>query len=327
MRVSLIHNRKSGGAQPSRRGLETVFREFGHEVVHYAGKKDDWTELLESPGDAIVAAGGDGTVGAVARRMIRHEVPLIVLPFGTANNIAGALGIQGSVQDMVGAWSTSRRLKIDLGIATGPWGKSWFVEGFGLGLLASGMAQLKAQDKVSEAKRDDTAFKLVRDQLALKGLAAEYPPLVLKGSLDGEDLSGEFLLVEAMNLRSIGPGLRLAPAADPTDGELDFVFVSAGHRADFVEYLASLREEKPLEPPVLVRRGRDLRLAGNGYDFHIDDRLDRPQPAPPDAHLDIGIKVDAQAVQFLVPRGARAMASAPSVAHADAIRLVETVDA
>jgi diacylglycerol kinase family enzyme len=328
MRVSLVHNTKSGGAQPSRDDLEALFREHGHEVVRYVGKKDDWTRMLADPGDAIVAAGGDGTVGAVARRMVRHDVPLLVLPFGTANNIAGTLGIQGSMQDVVESWATAKRVTIDLGIASGSWGKSWFVEGFGLGLLASGMAQLKAQDKVSDAKRHDTTFKLMRDRLAMKGLAADYAPMVLKGSLDGEDLSGEFLLVEAMNLRSVGPALQLAPDADPGDGALDFVFVPASHRADFMEYLASLQEGTPMAAPAVVRRGRELRLAGNGHDFHIDDHLGRPEPAPADAHLDIGLRVDAQAVQVLVPAVQRSAAPKPGpAAHADAIRMIETVDA
>ena len=307
MRVSLVHNAKAGGKAPRRRDIQALLEEFGHEVAHSVGKKDEWKSLLEDPGDLVVVAGGDGTVGAVARRMIRHEAPIAVLPLGTANNIARALGVEGSIREAIASWTVARAVSLDLGIATGSWGKTWFVEGFGLGLLATCMAQLHAQDKKSPAKKEDQAFKLFRDRLAVSGLAADYRPLSLKGSLDDQDISGEFLLMHAMNIRSIGPGLELAPQANPADGQLDFVFLPVERRAAFIDYLAALREDQQGTPPVEIRRGRRLRLAGNGYDVHIDDRLMRTEAAPPDAHLDIEIGIDAQAVRMLVPMGVPAI--------------------
>ncbi len=52
------------------------------------------------------------------------------------------------------------------------------------------------------------------------------PAIQLKMALDGRDLTGDYVLLEAMNIRSIGPNLRLAPDADPGDGLLDIVLVS-----------------------------------------------------------------------------------------------------
>jgi diacylglycerol kinase (ATP) len=311
MRVSLVHNAKAGDSGQRRRDIEAALEEFGYDVHRTVRKKDDWEPLLEDPGELVVVAGGDGTVGAVARRMIRREVPIAVLPLGTANNVARTLGAQGSVREVIASWTSAQTLDLDLGIASGSWGKSWFVEGFGLGLLATCMAMLQEQDKKSSVKKEGQAFKLFRDRLAVGGLAADYPPLALSGTLDDQDVSGEYLLMHAMNIRSLGPGLELAPQANPGDGMLDFVFLPAERRAAFMDYLAALREDRHAPPPVVVRRGRRLRLEGNGYDAHIDDRLLRTEPAPPGAHLDIEVSVDAQAVRMLVPMGIPGMEVVP----------------
>lgn len=52
--------------------------------------------VLEST-DVIVAAGGDGTVSTAARAVAGRDIPVAILPLGTANNIARSLGIEGSI--------------------------------------------------------------------------------------------------------------------------------------------------------------------------------------------------------------------------------------
>jgi diacylglycerol kinase family enzyme len=315
MRVSLVHNRKAGGRGVSRRQLEGLLDEFGYEIAHSINRKDDWEPLLEDPGDMVVVAGGDGTVGAVARKLVRREVPIAVLPLGTANNIARGLGIDGLVREIVAGWRDARRLALDLGTATGPWGKTWFIEGFGVGLLASAMAQLHAQDKLADARNGEPGFKLFRDRLGLSALLGKYEAMHLAGALDDQPFEGDFLLLEAMNLRAVGPALALAPDADPADGLLDFVLLPESRRTEFADCLAALRddEDATVRLPVEVRRGRSLRLAGNGHDAHIDDRVHRADDDhPAEAHLDIEIGIDVAAVQMLVPAGPLATARPPA---------------
>ena len=59
----------------------------------------------------------------------------------------------------------------------------------------------------------------------------DWPAHELQITLDGEDLSGEYILLEVMNIQHIGPSLHLAPDANPGDGLLDVVLVKAAHRA------------------------------------------------------------------------------------------------
>ena len=50
-------------------------------------------DAIESKADLIIASGGDGTVSAVAGALIGKEIPLGIIPRGTANAFAKALGI------------------------------------------------------------------------------------------------------------------------------------------------------------------------------------------------------------------------------------------
>ena len=82
-------------------------------------------------------AGGDGTVAGVTRRMVGRGVPVAILPSGTANNIARSLGLlKRPFEELVRGWRDARRVKLDVGIAYGPWGQRYFVEGLGAGLFA-----------------------------------------------------------------------------------------------------------------------------------------------------------------------------------------------
>jgi diacylglycerol kinase (ATP) len=96
----------------------------------------------------------------------------------------------------------------------------------------------------------------------------------------GEDLSGEYLAVEAMNIREIGPRLQLAPHADPGDGLLDLVLVPAERRAELVDYLASLGAPGTF-PPVITRRVTSVELSWSTADGHVDDSAwPRPRDDP-----------------------------------------------
>jgi diacylglycerol kinase (ATP) len=132
MDITLIHNSNAGDKGPPKAKLIKVFERAGHEVAYHSTKRRDLRRALESPGDVVVAAGGDGTVGKVARRLIGRNVPIAILPLGAANNIASALGLDGAPRQLARALAGSHPVKFDVGIARGPWGDVLFVEGVGL---------------------------------------------------------------------------------------------------------------------------------------------------------------------------------------------------
>jgi len=64
------------------------------EVDTYQLTKDAFDQRFE----VIIASGGDGTVSAVASAVVETDIPLGIIPWGTANAFANALGIPTSIE-------------------------------------------------------------------------------------------------------------------------------------------------------------------------------------------------------------------------------------
>jgi hypothetical protein len=124
----------------------------------------------------------------------------------------------------------------------------------------------------------------------------------VQATLDGNDVSGDYVVLEAMNTQFIGPNLFLAPGAHPGDGLLDLVTVSGDARDAFRGQLASWKRGALSPHPWPSRQGRHLVLRWTGYPLHLDDEAwpedDRSDPG---AALRIDVTVERAALEFLVP--------------------------
>jgi len=306
MRVTLVHNPGAGDSgQPAGDELQRLFRGAGHDVAYLSSKAEGWEARLDEPADLIAVAGGDGTVARVAKRLAGRDVPLAVLPMGTANNVARTLGLADvPVERLVAGWAQGRRARLDIGAASGPWGTSAFVEGAGVGLFAWTLPQADASRRLADLDRADD--KIVYALELLKKKLRRCPAIRIEATLDGRDVSGTYVLFEAMNMRFIGPNLYLAPASDPGDGLIDVVTVPESDRARFFDYLSSWQDGRLRDPRLHSFRGRRLRMRWGGFEVHLDDRtwLGEGETAPGGAReIEIGFRDEA--VTYLLPPALR----------------------
>ena len=297
MRITLIHNPGAGktGAKEAKK-LRKFLERHGHDVRYRSTKEDGWKRALKKSADLIAIAGGDGTVGKVARRVMGRGVPLGVLPSGTANNIARSLGlIDKPFEHIVRGWEKPRRIRLDVGVVIAPWGKRYFVEGIGAGLFASALA--KPASKIKHSK------KPVEGALErLKRMTKDAAPLELHAKLDGEDISGRYLMLEAVNLRYVGPNLHLAHDSRAGDGRFDVVLVSESERDRLRYYLDHWQDDRERIAILPTKRGRCLQIEWTGFPLHIDDKL-RPKPGmkPKEMAGLVEARLEGDAVDFLVP--------------------------
>jgi diacylglycerol kinase family enzyme len=222
---------------------------------------------------------------------------------GTANNIAATLKLKGRpLDELIAGWSGARRVKFDIGVADGPWGSRHFIEGVGIGAFTDTMSRLDARRNADLAHHEDMDKKIHAVLHILKIRLEGCQAIRLKMALDGRDLSGEYVLLEAMNIRSIGPNLSLAPDADSGDGLLDIVLVSDHEREKLTRYLTELIAGKKLLPDLTVHRGQHLRIECDELRVHIDDDVwPRHGEHPPYSPMIIDISLHSESLEIVIP--------------------------
>jgi diacylglycerol kinase (ATP) len=302
MRVTLIHNPRAGeDDHPEVDEFLALISAAGHDVSCHSSKNDHLDRALEDPGDLVAVAGGDGTVGAVAGRLVGRRVPIAVLPLGTANNISTTLGLAGApLERLIAGWAAALRMRFDVGVVQGPWGEIRFIEGIGVGLFARAICELDARADVTFGREDNREEKLTSALRWMIERVSTFPAEELTITLDGQDRSGEYILLEVMNIQHIGPSLHLAPDADPGDGLFDIVLINASERDKLGDYLANRLEGRPHRPQWKVHRGRHLRLPWQNSDLHIDDKVwPAPESTPDGAPVFLDVKLESHALEFL----------------------------
>ncbi len=298
MRIALIHNPKAGDDnQPAGEDVLELLRSAGHEVTEHSSKDDHLAALLDEAPHLVAVSGGDGTVGKVAQIMLGRDIPLAALPTGTANNIARALGVADIALDaQIAAWPTWHKLPFNIGLARGPWGSRHFVESVGAGLLAWIIP--KASSSAMLARQDDAEGKIEYARKMLADRIRDAKPVHCEATLDGKDISGDYLLLEAMNISCVGPNVALAPDADPRDGLLDVVAVPRDALEALRRHLAGGNKRPPDLP---THRGRELCIEWTGFELHFDDDIWPDGRPVASESTGVDIKLEDEHVEFLVP--------------------------
>jgi len=178
----------------------------------------------------VVAVGGDGTVREAAEALIGSEVPLAIIPAGTGNVLAGAIGIRG-VRSGLDAIRHGRPRTIDLGRArwTPVDGEATtheriFAVACGMGLDARIMAAAEHEWK-RRMRFGAYVGAAVREVLRLE--TARF-----RIEADGETIELEGYVAMVANAGELVPG-RIGPRrpVDPGDGRLDLVVLGGANPA------------------------------------------------------------------------------------------------
>ncbi|MBA4058212.1 MAG: diacylglycerol kinase, partial [Marivirga sp.] len=95
-----------------------------------------------------------------------------------------------------------------------------------------------------------------------------------KITLDDIEYNGNFLLVEIMNIRSIGPNLNIAAEASPDDGELDVILVTESQRRELALYVKNrLTYGKEETFFYAALKAKKVSVLWGGKLLHLDDEL------------------------------------------------------
>jgi diacylglycerol kinase family enzyme len=269
LQARLIYNPAAGSTdQLSAEAILEALGSAGYEPVYTPTESEgDLDGVLQGENGLIVVAGGDGTVRATATRMVGRGAAIAILPMGTANNVANALGLQGPPLELIAGLREPYMRPFDVGRVRGPWGEDYFLEGAGFGFFADLLANYNP----------DQGKDILRSIRSLVETVREAKPYQCQMTLNGEAVAGRYLLVEVLNVTAIGPRLKFAPQADPTDGLLDVVRIHENDREGLSQYVTRLMtQDLEALQSVKVDRVPAVEMTWTGFTFHLDAEV-RPR--------------------------------------------------
>jgi YegS/Rv2252/BmrU family lipid kinase len=263
VRVVLIANRASGsGLDPE--PLAGVMREHGAEVSVYGCEAEEMERAAAEAPERLVVAGGDGTVAGAAELAGRLDVPLGVIPGGTANDFVRASGLPLDPLEAAELAVTSNALRrLELGrLADG----RPFVN-----VASAGLASLAARRAAPLKPRLGPLAYAVG---ALRA-AATAAPLRCAVRADSRPVfEGEAWQVIVAVTGAFGGGSEVG-VADPQDGVLDVAILQAGSRIGLARRAWGLKRGTIAEQRgVEHHRGRVIEVdLPPGTEFNADGEV------------------------------------------------------
>lgn len=211
---------------------------------------------------AVAALGGDGAAHAVLQAVAGTGTPLGVLPAGTGNDLALALGVPADPVAAARALAedvlTGTARRIDAARTGDRWWATVLCCGFDSAVT-------------DRANRLRWPRGPRRYDIAILAELARLRPRPVALTVDGAGSERDVTLVAVANTAWYGGGLRIAPGADPADGLLEVVVVGPVSRRELVRTRPRLAAGTHVgHPAVTVLRGREVSLHGAGLTTYAD---------------------------------------------------------
>ncbi len=291
MSIRFILNPISGKRPLNRASAEACIRE------HFEDADICWTqapghaavlaeEAARAKVDAVIAAGGDGTINETARGLVGRQTPLGIIPRGSGNGFAREIGMQLDFQTAVKQLKSAAPRPCDAGYANG----ELFLNVAGVGLEAEVAWQFMQYGK--SGMRGKWPYFSIAAQTILT-----YQPPQWTLEADGAQMTIAPLTLVLANGRQYGSSFKIAPQASLNDGLLDLVVVQNVSKWKLALALPGFFTNK--KPPFGVTRMlrvRHVRLTQKEpFVYHIDG-----EPRQTENTLDI--VVQSRALNVLFPR-------------------------
>jgi diacylglycerol kinase (ATP) len=217
LQVLIVYNPAAGQSPDLKNILDRVanlWRDLGWQVQIAAttapGDATSKAQIAARSGyNAVVAAGGDGTVNEVMNGLVGTETALGVLPLGTVNIWAREMGLSMDMLKAAESLAQSELTKIDVGIA----GNRYFLLMAGIGFDAAVTATVR-----SEEKKLFGAIAYVKQAIQI---AWNFRGVRLKLRIDGKRVRGKILMVIVGNSQLYGGVIKFTAHATIDDGLLD----------------------------------------------------------------------------------------------------------
>jgi diacylglycerol kinase (ATP) len=227
----------------------------------------DSIRRLERDGaERVAVVGGDGTVRAAVQCLAGSKTALGIIPHGTHNNFAHALGLPLDVERALHVLRDGRVIEVDLGRV----GDKFFTEAAGVGVFANILDTYGAANK-----------NVWRGLYAILKTFFTLRARRLRLTIDGKVISERAVMCTVANSYRIGMGAPLAPGASVVDGVLDVVVLGDLTRFELIRYYRAVQANTHFALPKVSRlTATTVKIqAARPLPLHIDDQIVGTTPA------------------------------------------------
>ena len=185
-------------------------------------------EVLDEDSDnrLLILGGGDGSVSSVVDFLAHHDVPLGLLPLGTANDFARTLEIPAEIEQACETIAGGKVVDVDLGLA----GDNYYVNVASVGL---GVEATRALSPWLKKGAGPLAYPVA----AIRAFLSHEPFSARLTFPDGDYEPveyGRLLQVAVGNGRFYGGGMVVAPESGIDDRRLDVYAIELGRPRDLI---------------------------------------------------------------------------------------------
>ncbi len=257
--------------------------------VWYTTLEDAGTGLAQQAvaksADIVIAAGGDGTLHAVASGLIRSNSVLGIIPVGTMNNVAHSLQIPEDIGQACEIIANGHTRQIDVGIVNG----NIFLEVAGIGLEA---ALFPAAEEI-KAKGLPSTIRGIFD--GLRTLFVFQPSRFTISFDQKQKRRVNAIQISVCNSPYYGAHLRFAPRARMDDGFLDILIYRNFSKFAYLLHAISISQgRRVLQPKVSSRKIKTVSISSeHPVMVHVDGEQKGTTP--------VEIRVEPAVLQVRVP--------------------------
>ena len=272
------------GALLHKRGLDAALLVAGsaEEVLEMA------RAAVADGVDALLAAGGDGTVNLAVQAVAETDVPLGIIPLGTGNDNAKMLGMPvGDLEKALDIIADFEVRTMDVAhVRTGDGTERYF-----MGVMSAGF-----DSNVTERANNMRWPK--GDLRYLFGILAElgtFKPVPYKVTIDGTEHNGQAMLVAVGNGTSYGGGMQVCVGARPDDGLLMLTWLHEASKFKFLKTFPTVFKGTHVKDDMVEQFVcREIRIEAPGQLVFADG--ERVGPLPCD------VRACENALKVIVPK-------------------------
>ncbi len=264
----LVVNSKAGKGRANRLAgkFEILLKSnnLPYEIINKATYEETFSEyrlsIASGKFEKVVAIGGDGLVNLCLQEVAEQNIGLSVIPAGTGNDFARAVGsYRKSVNEIFNVIRSQEPTSIDLGLVTGTFGKRWYVQ-----VLSTGFDALVN----NLANRINWPRGQMKYTLATLLTLARFKPIPYELIIDDKHFKQDFMLLSVANGETYGGGMRICPDASNSDGVFDILLVHPVSKIVLLSIFPKVFTGRHVpHPKIDIIRGKKVQLSAEASAF------------------------------------------------------------